>query len=367
MSDAHYLWRGMAGSISQRAARDKLEGLYLPPAPGRGIQEPAFRSSSGSMEIAEQNQIAKADPATGPAPAGTSRRLRPLLALWPYMRRYRGRVIGALVALCCRLVGDACGPAGGAADDRLRLQCRELRSEINSYFAIMIAVVAVLAVASALRYYLVTTLGERIVADLRNDVFAHLTALSPAFFDAARTGEMVSRLTADTTQIKSTVGASASIALRNLVLFAGAAAMMVVTSPKLSGFVLAAIPLIVLPLVAFGRWVRRLSRGAQDTLADASAYAAEMIGAVRTLQAFTNERPVIGRFGQRRRSGLHRRRAPRRGRAPSSPRSRSSSFSPASSSFSGTARMTCCRARSRRARSASSCFTPPSPPARSAN
>jgi ATP-binding cassette subfamily B protein len=127
-------------------------------------------------------------------------------------------------------------------------------------------------------------------------VFAHLTALSPAFFDSARTGEMVSRLTADTTQIKSTVGASASVALRNFVLFLGAAGMMVVTSPKLSSFVLLAIPVIILPLVAFGRWVRRLSRGAQDTLADASAYASEMIGAVRVLQAFTNERSVIGRF-----------------------------------------------------------------------
>ena len=143
--------------------------------------------------------------------------------------------------------------------------------------------------ASALRYYLVTTLGERIVADLRADVFAHLTRLSPAFFDNAQTGEMVSRLTADTTQIKSAVGASVSIALRNCVLFLGGAAMMVVTSPRLSLFVLGAIPVIVLPLVAFGRAVRRRSRAAQDTLADASAYAAELIGAVRTLQAYTNE------------------------------------------------------------------------------
>ncbi len=130
----------------------------------------------------------------------------------------------------------------------------------------MIAVVAVLAVSSALRYYLVTTLGERIVADLRADVFAHLTKLSQGFFDTAKTGEMVSRLTADTTQIKSAVGASVSIALRNVVLFFGGAAMMVVTSPKLSLYVLAAIPVIVLPLVGFGRAVRKRSRAAQDTL-----------------------------------------------------------------------------------------------------
>src|SRR5437016_523301 len=124
-----------------------------------------------------------------------------------------------------------------------------------------------------------------------------LIALSPAFFDAAPSGELISRLTADTTQIKSAVGASVSIALRNLMLFFGATAMMVVTSPKLSGFVLLAIPLIVIPLVAFGRWVRRLSRNAQDTLADASAYASELIGAIRTVQAYTSERLATGRFG----------------------------------------------------------------------
>ena len=168
---------------------------------------------------------------------------------------------------------------------------------INNYFSVMIAVVAVLAVASASRYYLVMTIGERIVADVRREVFAHLTALSPSFFDSARSGELVSRLTADTTQIKSAVGASVSIALRNMVLFFGAATMMVVTSPRLSGFVLLMIPLVVLPLVAFGRWVRRLSRDAQDTLAEASAYASELIGANRTVQAFTNERLATERFG----------------------------------------------------------------------
>jgi ATP-binding cassette subfamily B protein len=168
---------------------------------------------------------------------------------------------------------------------------------IDQYFAVMIAVVVVLAIASATRYYLVTTLGERVVADLRTAVFQHLTALSAPFFDAAKTGELTSRLTADTTQIKSAVGSSASVALRNLVLFLGSATMMVITSPRLSGFVLIAIPVIVLPLVGFGRSVRRRSRTAHDTLADASAYATELIGAMRTLQAFTNERLANTRFG----------------------------------------------------------------------
>ncbi len=175
---------------------------------------------------------------------------------------------------------------------------------INSYFSVMLAVVGVLAVASAARYYLVMTIGERIVADLRRDVFAHLLSLSPTFFDSARSGELISRLTADTTQLKSAVGASVSIALRNLMMFLGATAMMVITSPKLSGFVLLAIPLIVLPLVAFGRWVRRLSRNAQDTLADASAYAGELVGAIRTVQAYTSEQFAEKRFGRRCRAGL---------------------------------------------------------------
>ena len=223
-------------------------------------------------------------------------KLRPLLALAPYVARYRGQAFAALVALIVASAATLVVPLAvrrmidfGFSPEGLAL--------INSYFAVMIAVVAVLACASAARYYLVITLGERIVADLRRDVFRHLTSLSPSFFDTAHSGELVSRLTADTTQIKSAVGASVSIALRNLVLFIGASTMMVVTSPKLSGFVLAVIPLIVLPLVAFGRRVQKLSRGAQDTLAEASSYASELIGAIRTLQAFTNERLAETRFG----------------------------------------------------------------------
>ena len=138
---------------------------------------------------------------------------------------------------------------------------------VANYFSMLVVIAAILALASACRYYFVITLGERVVADLRSDVFAHVTELSPAFFDTAQSGEIVSRLSADTTQIKSAVGATASVALRNTILGLGAVGMMVVTSPKLSGLVIAAIPLVVLPLVAFGRSVRRKSRQAQDTLA----------------------------------------------------------------------------------------------------
>ena len=237
---------------------------------------------------------------TAPARQRPARSARSSSGRWPgsvpYIVRYRGRALAALAALIVAALTTLVVPVAvrrmidfGFSDKAVQL--------IDSYFAVMIAVVAVLAVSSALRYYLVTTLGERIVADLRSDVFTHLTRLSSAFFDATRAGEMVSRLTADTTQIKSTVGASVSIALRNLVLFFGGAAMMVVTSPRLSLFVLGAIPVIVLPLVGFGRAVRKRGRAAQDTLADASGYANELIGAMRTLQAFTNEKLAQSRFG----------------------------------------------------------------------
>ncbi|MGA3308939.1 MAG: ABC transporter transmembrane domain-containing protein [Xanthobacteraceae bacterium] len=231
------------------------------------------------------------------APAERKVNLRPLASLMPYVKRYRWRALLALGALILAALTTLIVPIAVRRLIDFGFTARGV-ALINSYFLVMIGVAAMLALASALRYYLVTTLGERIVADLRGDVFAHLTSLSSAFFDEARTGEMISRLTADTTQIKAAVGSSVSVALRNFVLFVGASVMMVVTSPRLSAFVLAAIPIIVLPLYAFGRAVRRRSRFAQDTLADASAYAAELIGAVRVLQAFTNERLGITRFRQ---------------------------------------------------------------------
>ena len=230
------------------------------------------------------------------SPAGRSARLRPLLALAPYVARYRGRVTLAFIALTIAAVTTLIVPVAVRRMIDFGFTPEGI-AKINSYFSVMIAVVAVLATASASRYYLVMTIGERIVADVRRDVFSHLMSLSPAFFDSSRSGELISRLTADTTQIKSAAGASVSIALRNFMLFVGATAMMVITSPRLSGLVLLAIPLIVLPLVAFGRWVRRLSRNAQDTLAEASAYAAELVGAIRTVQAYTGERLANARFG----------------------------------------------------------------------
>jgi ATP-binding cassette subfamily B protein len=211
--------------------------------------------------------------------------------------RYRGLVAGACVALLAAAITTLMLPLAvrrmvdhGFSDADSGL--------ISSYFSMLIVLAGLLAAASAARYYFVITLGERVVSDLRRAVFSHVSLLSPGFFDAVQSGEIVSRLTADTTQIKSAVGATASTALRNVILAVGALAMMVVTSPKLSGLVIAAIPIVVMPIVAFGRSVRRRSRFAQDTLAEATAYASEQIGAVRTLQAYTNEKLVEDRFGR---------------------------------------------------------------------
>src|ERR1700726_4559111 len=204
----------------------------------RGDETPPRRDGARVEVSAIEAQLTQAT-------AERTARLRPLLALAPYVARYRGRAILALVSLTIAALTTLLVPVAvrriidfGFSAEGIAL--------INSYFSVMIAVVALLAGASASRYYLVMTIGERIVADLRRDVFAHLMSLSPAFFDSARSGELISRLTADTTQIKSAAGASVSVALRNLMLFIGATTMMVITSPRLSGFVLLAIPVIVI-------------------------------------------------------------------------------------------------------------------------
>ncbi|VAW15233.1 Homodimeric efflux ABC transporter, ATP-binding/permease protein [hydrothermal vent metagenome] len=222
--------------------------------------------------------------------------LRPLAALLPFLSIYRARLALALAFLILAAGMTLAVPLAvrriidhGFTDANARF--------IDNYFATMIAIVSLLAIASSLRFYFVSWLGERVVADLRRAVFSRLLDLSPAFYDDARTGEVLSRLTADTTQIKSAVGSTASIALRNALLVIGSVAMMVVTSPAMSGLVLVALPVVVAPMILIGRWVRRLSRQAQDTLADTSAFAAEALGAMRVVQAFTQEERFAGRFG----------------------------------------------------------------------
>lgn len=218
--------------------------------------------------------------------------LRPLI---PFAAVYRGRILAAFLSLLVASGATLVVPVAmrRVIDHGFSAQGAEV---INTYFAGLIGVVAVLAISSGARYYTVVTLGERVVADLRSAVFRRLTILDPAFFDRSQSGEIISRLTADATQVKSVFGVSISILLRNAFLFVGAVTMMVITSPKLSILVLAAIPLIVFPLILSGRGVRRRSRAAQDRLAEASAYASEAVGAIRTMQAFGMGRATASRF-----------------------------------------------------------------------
>lgn len=222
-------------------------------------------------------------------------RVGSLAMVWPYLKTYRKRVVLAVVALTAAAAATLAVPMAVRRMIDFGFD-PENNTLIDQYFGMLVVLVGFLAAASAARFYFVSWLGERVVSDIRRDVFAHVMRLHAAFFDGAKSGEIISRLTADTTQIKSVVGSSISIALRNLFLFIGAVVMMVITSPKLSLLVLAAIPLVVLPMVAFGRNVRKRSRAAQDTLADATAYASEAIGAVRTLQNFTAEKSASARF-----------------------------------------------------------------------
>jgi ATP-binding cassette subfamily B protein len=230
--------------------------------------------------------------------SGKARRasLRSLGALKPYLFRHKGMLTAALLALVVSAAATLAVPL--AVRRMIDLGFSGIDPGlIDKYFATLACIGLVLALSSAARFYAVNWLGERVVADIRRDVFAHLTGLSPAFFEVSHSGEMMSRITADTTQVKAVASTAISQALRNILLLIGSAVMMIVTSAKLSLAVLIAIPIIVLPLVAYGRSVRKRSREAQDTLAQASAYASESLARVRVMQAFTHEKAAAARFG----------------------------------------------------------------------
>ncbi len=216
------------------------------------------------------------------------RSLRPLLRLTPFLRRYKLQMVMALLSLLAAAGATLAVPLAirRIIDNGFTTENAAL---VDRYFMAMLAVVVVLALGSALRFYFVMWIGERVVADVRDAVFSHLLKLSPGFFEAQRTGEVVSRLTADTTQIKAAFSSTASIALRNAVMLIGTVVMMVATSPKLAGLSLMALPLVVLPLVIYGRKVRNLSRSAQDTLASSAAFAQERLQAVSTVQSNLQE------------------------------------------------------------------------------
>jgi ATP-binding cassette, subfamily B, bacterial len=216
--------------------------------------------------------------------------------LWPYLKPYRGRVVLATLSL---LVAAGTVLAFGAClralIDRGFAQGRP--DILNYALASLLAVAVVLAIASGARFYLVSWLGERVVGDLRKDLFAHVVRLGPAWFEIKRSGDVMSRISADAQLIEQVIGSSASVALRNSLMCVGGIVMLVVTNPKLALLALAVVPLTVVPIVLFGRKVRALSREAQARMADMVSEGGETLDAVRTVQAFAQEDRAAARFG----------------------------------------------------------------------
>jgi ATP-binding cassette subfamily B protein len=226
-----------------------------------------------------------------------SRDVRNLRRLLPFVRAHWGFAAGAF----CFLILSVSATLGITASARLVVDSGFLSGsaqQLNVTFAILGGVSIALALTTALRFYFITRLGERVVADLRKALYSHILSLDPAFFLKTRTGEVLSRMTTDITLIETLVGSSASIALRNLLSLIGATIMLAVVSPKLTLFVMLLAPLVIAPMFLFGRRVRKLSTEAQDRFADAVAFAGESLDALETVQAFGRERYASGRFGE---------------------------------------------------------------------
>ncbi|MEG0822445.1 MAG: ABC transporter transmembrane domain-containing protein [Burkholderiaceae bacterium] len=242
------------------------------------------------------------NPAAGPALA-KRRKLTPLRNLLPYLAAYQAQIglallflllaAGATLAapMAVRQVVDA-GFAAHLADGAARLAA--VRSEFLWLFAIAVA----MGLFTSARFFMVSWLGERVTTDLRQAVYSHVLQQSPGFFETLKTGEVLSRLTTDTTVIQSAVGSSVSMGLRNLVLLVGALVMLIVTSPRLVLMVLAIVALVVVPAVLFGGRVRKLSRASQDRIADSSAIAAEVLNAIPVVQSFTAQGAETARFSR---------------------------------------------------------------------
>ena len=233
-----------------------------------------------------------------PKPAGEdragSRRIGALGALLPFLRPYRALVAGALAALVLTATISLILPL---AVRRVVDGFGEGAELLDFYFAAALGIALALAIGTGLRYYLVTRLGERVVADIRRAVFDRVIGLSPAFFERIMTGEVLSRITTDTTVILSVVGSSISIALRNLLLLCGGLALLLLTSPKLTSLVLLIVPVVVVPIIVLGRRLRALSRENQDWIAASSGNASEALLAVQTVQAYTHEGASRAEFG----------------------------------------------------------------------
>ena len=236
---------------------------------------------------------------TAPAPGAseeraTSKKIGVLRALWPFMRPYKLLMLGATLALILTASMTLTLPlAVRRVVDNFRIQDGEL---LDWYFLAALVIAGILAVGTGIRYALVTRLGERVVADIRKAVFDRVIGMSPEFYERIMTGEVLSRITTDTTLIQSVLGSSVSIALRNLLMFVGGLVLMLLTSAKLTGLVLLLIPVVIVPILVLGRRLRAISRENQDWIAASSGNAGEALGAVQTVQAFTHEQASRAQF-----------------------------------------------------------------------
>jgi ATP-binding cassette subfamily B protein len=234
--------------------------------------------------------------------APSAQTLRPLAALLPFLTPYKKQIALALLFLLLAAAATLALPAAikSVVDNGFAIDVSDPGARlaaVRSQFLLFIPLALAIAVFTASRYFMMSWLGERVTADLRSAVYSHVLRQSPQFFETLKTGEVLSRLTTDTTVIQSAVGSSVSMGLRNLVLFAGGLTMLIVTSPRLMLIVLAVIGLVVLPAVFFGRRVRKLSRASQDRIADSSAIAGEILNAISVVQSFTQQAFESGRFG----------------------------------------------------------------------
>lgn len=240
--------------------------------------------------------MARAATVTEDRPA--SKDLRPLLRVVGFLAPYKGRIALALAALA---VAALCMIALGQALRQVideGFATRDATALDRTFYALM-AVVVVLAISVFVRFYNVSWLGERVTADIRSAVFSHLLRLEPSFYETTRTGEVISRLTNDTTLLETVVGSSLSMALRNGVIMIGSVIMLAFTSAKLTVLVLIGVPIVMAPILVFGRRVRRLSRDTQDRVADVAAYVDETLHEIRTVQAYAHEPHDRARFGAR--------------------------------------------------------------------
>lgn len=224
----------------------------------------------------------------------SSKNIRALSAIWPFLKNYIGLMSLALTVLVLTASISLVLPlAVRKVIDEFGVQSTGL---LDQHFTLALIVVALLAVGTGVRYYLVTRLGERVVADIRALVFKNTIGMSPSFFERILTGEVLSRITTDTTLILSVIGSSISVALRNVLLFFGGILMMLITSNKLTALALLIVPLIIIPIIFLGKKLRTLSRENQDHIAASSGNASEAFLGVQTVQAFTNENLAIQSF-----------------------------------------------------------------------